>query len=443
MYISVDDENEHAADDAVYNLDGMIRSSTGVGPFLKFRGDARFSNPGTVANQPVSPINREDDLNFQEAYYLKTSDRRIPASGTIGLMTEDTLDILLDETISDLNLYVGINHTFDADLEITLVAPNGDQVVVLDDNLLAGENDNVITVFDTDADSTIVNGRYVSFAPVIKPKNNIDLPFIGDNSKGKWRLLINDDASQDTGRLYVWGIQFNNQSAKQRILETNALIEGFYDNAAHQTARDTIRYNFRNIVNPDIIAETVKLYIPINGPSYINPNTLSDATNYYIELDHRNSINTYSAVTVRFDPLTSQSVYRFNLSTSQAYGNNQIQVDNAPDRFAIYSGDINKNGFVDLTDITLDYNDVTAFVTGYVNTDVTGNNVTDLNDLLIVYNNSTNFVSEKLPPGILPVISNTNITMDGMISDPNTKSENNIQSSFTEPYLLKENSNKK
>jgi subtilisin-like proprotein convertase family protein len=442
MYISVDDHNENPADDVVYNLDGMIRSSTGVGPFLKFRGDARFSNPGTLSNQPVSPINRADDINFQSSFYLKTSDMRIPSTGTSGLMTDDTLDIFLDEAINDINLYVGINHTFDADLEITLIAPNGDQVVVLDDNLMAGANDNVTTVFDNDADSSIVDGRYVSFAPVIKAKNNIDLPFLGDDTKGKWILRINDDASQDTGRLYVWGIQFNDQPARQRILKTNALIQGFYDIDLHQSVRDTIRYNFRNVATPNLIAETVKLYIPINGLSLINPNTLSDAVDYYIQLDHRNSLNTYSGVTVNFNPLTSQGTFLFNSFASQAYGNNQIQVDNTPNRFAIYSGDINKNGFIDLTDVIADYNDVTSFATGYVKSDVTGNNITDLTDLLLVYNNSVFFVSEILPPGGFPILTNNNIVADNILADPNLKSENSIQSEFTESYILKENSNK-
>jgi len=68
----------------------------------------------------------------------------------------------------------------------------------------------------------------------------------------------------------------------------------------------------------------------------------------------------------------------------------------------MFSGDIDRNKFIDLNDVTLVYNDASSFVTGYKTTDVTGNNVTDLNDIIITYNNNTAFVSEHAPPGAEP-----------------------------------------
>ena len=85
---------------------------------------------------------------------------------------------------------------------------------------------------------------------------------------------------------------------------------------------------------------------------------------------------------------------------------------------------------------------ITEFATGYVKSDVTGNNITDLTDLLLVYNNSVFFVSEILHQGGFPILTNNNIVADNILADPNLKSENSIQSEFTESYILKENSNK-
>lgn len=66
-------------------------------------------------------------------------------------------------------------------------------------------------------------------------------------------------------------------------------------------------------------------------------------------------------------------------------------------RYCIYSGDIVKNGLVDLNDILTAYNDASNFTSGYVVSDVTGDRLVDLSDIVLVYNNSSAFVSKITP----------------------------------------------
>lgn len=383
----------------IFNLDGLAESSTLTFSRLYFRSNSRFSSPSTLINQPVSPLDKATELNFQDGFYLKTSDRRIPQTGTSGTMKRDSLDIILDETITDLNLFIALNHSYSGDLDISLVGPNGDEVFVYSGSSLMGNDIGVTTIFDDQADSSINNSnRFVTFSPKLKPNSNLNSTFSGDNTKGIWKLKINDGSAGDTGRVYGWGIQFNNAASKSHLLLTNALIQGFYNEATNQSVRDTISYFFRKNSSPYTISDSVKLYIPLNGTSLLNLTNVSDATDYYIQLKHRNSITTWSSVPVNFDPLTSQADYRFNTSESQAYNNNQTLVDSTPVRFAMFSGDVNQNKFVDLADVTLTYNDASSFVTGYKVTDVNGDNISDLFDLLIVYNNSSAFVQAYEPP---------------------------------------------
>jgi len=89
--------------------------------------------------------------------------------------------------------------------------------------------------------------------------------------------------------------------------------------------------------------------------------------------------------------------FDFTNAANKAYGSNQIQVDAAPLRYAIYSGNVNQNGFTNLTDLVGINNGTANFLTGYVSTDVNGDNIVNLTDLLITYNNSSNFVSIKKP----------------------------------------------
>ncbi len=383
---------------AVYNLDGSSESSINSTPRLYFRNNAVFSSPATTSGKPVSPPGRAEDLDFQSGFYLKSSNNRIPQAGTSGLMSEDTLIVILDESITDINLFISLNHFSKDDLDIYLIAPNGDMLDVCTDLPSAGTDISMTTVFDDQADSSVANvSRYVSYSPRLKPENSLNALFSGDNTKGAWRLIIADDTPGDTGRLYAWGLQFNNASVKQHLLLTNVLIEGFYNDVTNQSVRDTVRYYMRKNTSPFALQDSAKLYIPLNGTSLLSFANVSDATDYYIQLVHRNSITTWSSDAFSFDPLTSQADYRFNTSAGQAYYSNMTQVDSIPIRYGIFSGDVNQNKYVDLADVTLTYNDAASFVTGYKVTDVNGDNISDLFDLLIVYNNSTAFVQAYEP----------------------------------------------
>ena len=128
---------------------------------------------------------------------------------------------------------------------------------------------------------------------------------------------------------------------------------------------------------------------------------------YYFEVKHRNSIETWSNAGGYLYTRGAVSTFDF-LQVNQAFNNNQFQVNVPNNLWGMFGGDIDRNGFVDLSDITLVYNDAGTFVTGYVITDVTGDNLTDLNDIILTYNNSSNFVSVQRPAGAEPSPQPTN-----------------------------------
>jgi len=74
-----------------------------------------------------------------------------------------------------------------------------------------------------------------------------------------------------------------------------------------------------------------------------------------------------------------------------------ILVDTSPNKYAIYSGDVNKDGAVDATDLAAIDNDAFNFNSGYLATDVTGDGFVDATDYSIADNNAANFVSAILP----------------------------------------------
>jgi len=151
----------------------------------------------------------------------------------------------------------------------------------------------------------------------------------------------------------------------------------------------------RNISSPYSKVDSSEFKINSSGSGVFDFGNITNGTNYYIIINHRNSIETWSSGGNSFTAGTM--TYSFITAANRAYGNNQIQVDNSPLRYAIYSGDVNQDEIVDGADAGIIDNDAFNFVTGYVNTDLTGDDLVDASDEAIVDNNTFNFVGVIKP----------------------------------------------
>ncbi|MEO8665849.1 MAG: LamG-like jellyroll fold domain-containing protein, partial [Ignavibacteria bacterium] len=398
LYVPMENSSNLPGVTIAYCFDGYTYCSSLRGPHLYFRNACLFTTPNSP--YPVSPLNKGTTLPFfQKGYYIKSTDRRIPETGSVGYMTEDSLEVFLDENITDINFFVAFNHDNTQELELFLKSPGGTILQILNSNNLVQQGDNIITVFDDQSVNDLSNGLYATFSPSIKPLNNLNL-FNGSGSKGIWKILIHDYAGTGIGRLYSWGLQFNYKTVLPKLLQCNAFIQGFYNSPTDNMNRDTLRSYLRNSASPFAIIDSSKVYIQPDGSGVFKftSSSVLKGIKYYQEIKHRNSIETWSNATgVMFQQLTFQAAYDFTSDSTKAFGNNIVKIDNSPLRFAIYSADVNQDGFVNLNDIIIISNDASSFVTGYVKSDVTGDNVANLADIVLAYNNSNNFVSVIRP----------------------------------------------
>ncbi len=119
--------------------------------------------------------------------------------------TDSTLTVPNTFTLTDVNVTIGrINHTYDGDLDITILHPDGTSIRLSDDNGLDGDN-YVRTVFDDEAATAITAGS-VPYTGSYRPEvalSGLD----NKGANGAWRLRLYDDATNyGTGSLESWSL---------------------------------------------------------------------------------------------------------------------------------------------------------------------------------------------------------------------------------------------
>jgi len=112
---------------------------------------------------------------------------------------------------------------------------------------------------------------------------------------------------------------------------------------------------------------------------------------YYLVLNHRNSLETWSAEPVLL--MQDSTVYDFTASRTSAFGEN---LAGREERFAVYSGDINQDGLIDLDDMIL-VSAILSTPSAYQPEDLNGDGMTDQLDLVIVVEGASAFISLKRP----------------------------------------------
>ena len=122
---------------------------------------------------------------------------------------------------------------------------------------------------------------------------------------------------------------------------------------------------------------------------------IAAGTSYYIVVKSRNSIETWSkSPGVIWPAGIAEITYDFTTAANQAFGNNMVFKCG---RWCMYSGDVNQDGIVDGTDLSLIDNDAANFVQGYVATDLNCDGIVDGSDAAIADNNAANFVTKITP----------------------------------------------
>jgi len=140
----------------------------------------------------------------------------IPISIVSNTTITSTIEITDVALVADLNVGLDITHTFDADLDVFLIAPDGTRVELFTD--VGGGDDNFTdTMLDDEAAESIVDGT-APFTGSYQPEGQL-ADLIGIPLAGIWTLEITDDAGGDEGTLNAWSMCIETSDAGEGSVE--------------------------------------------------------------------------------------------------------------------------------------------------------------------------------------------------------------------------------
>ncbi len=187
------------------------------------------------------------------------------------------------------------------------------------------------------------------------------------------------------------------------VLNLKVFIQGFYkgsgkmkpvlDSINFPNNCDTITIELRKNDANRTLQYTFKKIVDINGNVSLTLPAASFGNSYFVVIKHRHSMETWSANPVLLNSIALS--YSFTDLVTKAYGNNLANLNDG--NFAMYSGDTDQNGNINLVDQNSIEQRLILFTSGYNSFDLNGDLLVESADLSLIENNGLLNVSVLRP----------------------------------------------
>jgi subtilisin-like proprotein convertase family protein len=194
----------------------LAPTTTPIGPTPTAPGPTQTPSPTSQTPTAVPPTaTPTPNAQVGTQTFSNAASIAIPSAGVASLYPSTINVSGMGGIISKVTVKLkGLSHSYPSDLDVLLVGPNGQQVVLLSDAGSSKQISNVTVTLDDAASqsfskSTINTGSYRptnmgsgdSFpapAPGGSPASALSI-FNGTSANGVWRLFVVDDQDQDAG----------------------------------------------------------------------------------------------------------------------------------------------------------------------------------------------------------------------------------------------------
>ncbi len=166
----------------------------------------------------VKPVNQCAEGTFSTAYRFTVLDIdceqdfnmtavTIPSVANTNPITS-TISSTRTLNISRMRVYVDIAHTKISDLEIKIIGPNNDEVILNQSGTCNGDYQNIQVTYDDFSNNFVdCNETPPAISGDVKPYELLST-FNGVNTQGDWTLSISDPEDDNGGTLNLWAIDF-------------------------------------------------------------------------------------------------------------------------------------------------------------------------------------------------------------------------------------------
>ncbi len=196
---------------------------------------------GSVANQysyNTAAVSSSMAIEFSTSMVLDHMSSDTPISISDASVTTSTITVADSGVVTDVNVGLDISHTNDSDLTITLIAPDGTRVLLVDQRGGSGD-DFTETILDDEAATSISSGT-APFSNSFLPEEFLFL-LDGMSMTGDWTLEIVDVSAGGTGTLNTWGLDITIPTPPETSITTTfANNSGSGGNMFNVTAINTI-----------------------------------------------------------------------------------------------------------------------------------------------------------------------------------------------------------
>jgi hypothetical protein len=176
-----------------------------------------------------------------------------------------------------------------------------------------------------------------------------------------------------TLELFLEGLYDSGQMTKAQDHDGSAPFDKFSGDVADQITvelRDNTDYT-------NLIWSATAIDLSTSGEAIVQVPYILDGT-YWITVKHRNHLETVYKDAIDFSTIGCDEIINFYDSDENAYEDNQK--DLLDGNFAIFAGDVDQNGSIDIDDLGVIGPDILQVLKGYKVTDIDGSGVVDLDD---------------------------------------------------------------
>ncbi|HCV43635.1 MAG TPA: hypothetical protein DGH68_09135, partial [Bacteroidetes bacterium] len=238
----------------IWNFDGSLKNFSAItgidGSFnnggtnnCRLSAFANEANPGALSNSfeaYATVVNHGGSPNpFPLGFTVKAPGKKINDNTTF----RDTIAVSSGVTLTAIEVFMAIRHTYCGDLNLTLTAPNGQARDLSSGNGSTGLD--ILTFFSDGSTALTTAGFFPPWTRYAAPEVAMG-NFGGTTTQGNWILTVQDAAAGDTGWLAGWGLRFNNATG---VGQTSADVPDKFE----------LLQNYPNPFNP---ATTIEFAIP-------------------------------------------------------------------------------------------------------------------------------------------------------------------------------------